>query len=152
MNVFTVRIYCTCMYCDTSYDKCTYCKSLCIKASAKRPKCKCNQQRFLLTFWCQQVWGRKAFSVPYLQLGGRSACLITQHSHRRTLMAHILSIAYSLIINRHSQASGAEPVPGRSARADRCLAWSSSSEEQHTHVSKRDALLKNHLLEAEDVV
>ena len=38
MNIFTVPIA---MYCDT-YDKCTYCKSLWIKASAKRPKCKCK--------------------------------------------------------------------------------------------------------------
>ena len=30
------------MYCDTSYDKCTYCKSLWIKESAKCPKCKCK--------------------------------------------------------------------------------------------------------------
>ena len=37
MNILTVPIA---MYCDTSYDRCTYCKSLWIKASAKRPKCK----------------------------------------------------------------------------------------------------------------
>ena len=33
------------MYCDTSYDKCTYCNSLWIKASAKCPKCKCLNVR-----------------------------------------------------------------------------------------------------------
>ena len=38
MNIFTVP---TAMYCLTSYDKCTYCKSLWIKAPAKCPKCKC---------------------------------------------------------------------------------------------------------------
>jgi hypothetical protein len=38
MNILTVP---TAIYCCTSYDKCTYCKSLWIKASAKCPKCKC---------------------------------------------------------------------------------------------------------------
>ena len=37
MNIVTVQ---TAIYCFTSDDRCTYCKSLWIKASAKRPKCK----------------------------------------------------------------------------------------------------------------
>ena len=37
MNIFTVPIA---IYCGTSYDKCTYCKSLWMNASAKCPKCK----------------------------------------------------------------------------------------------------------------
>ena len=36
-------------YCFTSYDKCTYCKSLWMKASAKCPKCK------FLVFFCAPV-------------------------------------------------------------------------------------------------
>ena len=37
LNILTVP---TAIYCCTSYDKCTYCKSLWIKASATCPKCK----------------------------------------------------------------------------------------------------------------
>ena len=50
MNIFTVPIA---MYWDTSYDKCTYCKSLWIKASAKCPKCKCKLQQHL---WVRTIW------------------------------------------------------------------------------------------------
>ena len=41
---FYERLYCTYgdIYCFTSYDKCTYCKSLWVKSSAKCPKCKCK--------------------------------------------------------------------------------------------------------------
>ena len=39
MNIFTAP---TAIYCFTSYDKCTYCKLLWIKASGKCPKCKCK--------------------------------------------------------------------------------------------------------------
>ena len=42
MNILTELIV---MYCDTSYNKCTYCKSLWIKASDKCPKCKCKCKR-----------------------------------------------------------------------------------------------------------
>ena len=42
MNIFTAPIA---MYCGTSYDKCTYCKSLWIKASAKCPECKLGEVR-----------------------------------------------------------------------------------------------------------
>ena len=39
MNILSVP---TAIYFCTSYDKCTYCKLLWIKASAKCPKCKCK--------------------------------------------------------------------------------------------------------------
>ena len=41
---FYKHLYCTdtAIYCFTSYDKCTNCKSLWIIASAKCPKCKCT--------------------------------------------------------------------------------------------------------------
>ena len=39
MNIFTVL---TAIYCFTAYDKCTYCKSLWVKASAKCPTCRTN--------------------------------------------------------------------------------------------------------------
>ena len=44
MKIFTVL---TAIYCCTSYDKCTYCKSLWIKASAKCPKCKCKCKKII---------------------------------------------------------------------------------------------------------
>ena len=52
LNIFTVP---TEIYRGTSYDKCTYCKSLWIKASAKHPECKRKRN------------GRRESSRPYYQ-------------------------------------------------------------------------------------
>ena len=50
-------------YCFTSYDKCTDCKSLWIKASAKCPKCKCKCKRESLSV-SRSVSLSVSFSCP----------------------------------------------------------------------------------------